>query len=134
MCVWGKGIIMTSKPLIKVVDFALILLIVQIERCIKLWELGMIYYQGKRKERKVTSVTRYTKNYSLISNSKMLDIKLKYGKIFYDSNRFTLFTIFILYIDNHNRENNLLKGFFRAWTFAVHNFDRAVLNIKKANK
>ena len=115
MCVWGKGIIMTSKPLIKVVDFALILLIVQIERCIKLWELGMIYYQGKRKERKVTSVTRYTKNYSLISNSKMLDIKLKYGKIFYDSNRlkrnYTLFTIFILYINKHNRENNLLKGF-----------------------
>ena len=86
MCVWGKGIIMTSKPLIKVVDFALILLIVQIERCIKLWELGMIYYQGKRKERKVTSVTLYTKNYVLISNSKMLDIKRKYVKKFYDSN------------------------------------------------
>ena len=49
MCVWGKGIIMTSKPLIKVVDFALILLIVQIERCIKLWELEMINYKGKRK-------------------------------------------------------------------------------------
>ncbi len=41
-------------PFIKVVDFALILLIVQIERCIKLWELGMIYYKGKGR-RKVTS-------------------------------------------------------------------------------
>ena len=51
MCVWGKGIIMTSKPLIKVVDFALILLIVQIERCIKLWELAMINYELKEREK-----------------------------------------------------------------------------------
>ena len=56
MCVWGKGIIMTSKPLIKVVDFALILLIVQIERCIKLWELEMIYYKTKKEGKRLQTV------------------------------------------------------------------------------
>ena len=48
---------MTSKPFIKVVDFALILLIVQIERCIKLWELVMIYYEGKGKGERLRSTT-----------------------------------------------------------------------------